>query len=100
VHCVEVETVLLKLIKVTSITLLMAGCILMLSATNGAIVKPGSYFQTSKQKFNVIVITPGTEQKQTVANRSNSQSAAGTSPGAQQLPNYKGETLTLGLLSK
>lgn len=91
---------LLKHIRFALVTLLLAGCVPTLGATSGANVNSNSYFHAPKQKFNVVVLTPGTAQKQMVANGTNSQRATGTPSEVQQLPNYKGETLTLGLLSK
>lgn len=88
---------MLKRIKFVSLILLAAGCILTLGAANSS-DKANSYFPAAKQKVNTVVITPGANSN--ASNLSKTKSAASTSSGAQQIPNYKEETLTMGLLKK
>ena len=86
-------------IRVVLAALLMAGCTFLFGAIGGADAGPSPCVQTAKPKVNVVVITPGAAQKRTAAERSQ-QSAEGSPSGARPLPNYREETLTLGLLEK
>ena len=87
-----------KRIKAASVTVLMAGCILLLGVAGGTSPETDAGRTVSGQKLRVVVVTPGAGQNQTAGNRSHSESAKDASADARSLPNYQGETLTLGLL--
>lgn len=89
-----------KCIKAASVMLLMAGYIFLSDVTGGTSPETGAGRTVSGQKFRVVVVTPGTGQNQTAGNRSHSESAEGASADPRPLPNYQGETLTLGLLGR
>ena len=90
-----------KRIRIVLAALLMAGCTFLPGAVGpGADTVAGGGFRPPAARFRVVVITPGAAQKRASAGGADSQSAKGSLSGVQPLPNYREETLTLGLLEQ
>lgn len=80
-----------RIFRAAALALLVAGC----AVFAGAVEQSGAPVEPAGTRFRIVVHNPGG-----AAEAQASSSAAGARSGPQPLPNYRNETLTLGLVAE